>query len=64
VSALVREGALGPALTSSSVAYGAVYHVEIALLFATLIAVGPLVRPAVTQKGGSPTSFGLAGLPS
>lgn len=64
VSVLVRDGALGPALTSSSVAYGAVYHVEIALLFATLIAIGPLVRPAVIQKGGSPTSFGLAGLPS
>ena len=48
VSHLAVTGALGPALADPSAGYGAVYHVELALLFAGLAAVGPLVRfPAV-----------------
>ena len=46
VSALAEHGALGPALSGGSVGYSVVYHCEIALLFATLIALGPLVRRA------------------
>jgi BCD family chlorophyll transporter-like MFS transporter len=44
VSALVSQGSLGPALSGPAVGYSVVYHCEIALLFATLIALGPLVR--------------------
>jgi len=41
--ALAERGALGPALTGPAVGYGFVYHIELLLLFATLIAIGPLV---------------------
>jgi MFS transporter, BCD family, chlorophyll transporter len=44
VSGLAARGLLGSALTDPSVGYAVVYHLEIALLFATLIAIGPLVR--------------------
>ncbi|MGY2047826.1 MFS transporter [Methylobacterium sp. JK268] len=43
-SALAVNGRLGEALTDPSTGYLVVYHVEIALLFATLVAIGPLVR--------------------
>ncbi|MES2145627.1 MAG: PucC family protein [Pseudomonadota bacterium] len=41
---LVAQGSLGPALTDPSVAYALVYQIEIGLLFASLVALGPLVR--------------------
>jgi MFS transporter, BCD family, chlorophyll transporter len=44
--ALAADGQLGEALADPATGYLVVYHIEIALLFATLIAVGPLVRPA------------------
>jgi PUCC protein. len=44
VSALAVNGTLGPGMALNSVGYSFVYHCEIALLFATLIALGPLVR--------------------
>ncbi|MGX9355950.1 PucC family protein [Roseobacteraceae bacterium S113] len=37
-------GHLGEALTDPSVGYSVVYHTEIALIFFTLVALGPLVR--------------------
>ena len=43
VAHLVARGALGPGLSVPSVPYSVVYHLEIAALFATLIALGPLV---------------------
>ena len=46
VSGLGAHGFLSPALADPSVGYDTVYHVEIALLFATLVAIGPLVRPS------------------
>jgi len=56
VTTLSSQGALGPALTDPSVGYSMVYHVEMLLLFLTLIAVGPLVKrsisPAVPQTLG------------
>ncbi len=64
VSALATQGALGPALTSPAVGYSFVYHLEIALLFATLIAIGPLVRPArAADPSTASTPFGLAEFP-
>jgi BCD family chlorophyll transporter-like MFS transporter len=60
VSSLATSGALGPGLTSASVGYSFVYHIEIACLFATLVAIGPLVRAGAREK---PLRFGLADLP-
>jgi BCD family chlorophyll transporter-like MFS transporter len=67
VSSLGAQGALGPALADPSVGYGAVYYLEIILLFATLAAIGPLVRstsPArqATAQTSTP-AFGLAEFP-
>jgi BCD family chlorophyll transporter-like MFS transporter len=65
IGALASSGALGEALNSPATGYGVVYNLEILLLFATLIAIGPLVsqrRP--TQDTYSSTKFGLADMPS
>jgi MFS transporter, BCD family, chlorophyll transporter len=57
VSHLALSGKLGPALADPSTGYQFVYHLEIVLLFASLIAIGPLVRRAekwddkVSDKG-------------
>jgi BCD family chlorophyll transporter-like MFS transporter len=64
VTSLAASGALGPALTAPSTGYIVVYHIEIALLFATLIAVGPLVRPAAEAALASQTRFGLSAFPA
>jgi len=63
VGALATTGALGPALASPATGYSFVYHIEIALLFATLVAIGPLVRPASASSRPRPTQFGLAEFP-
>ena len=44
MSALAAEGHLGAALANPATGYSIVYHIEIALLFATLAVIGPLVR--------------------
>lgn len=49
VSGLAAHGLLGSALADPSIGYATVYHIEIALLFATLIAIGPLVRSTSGQ---------------
>ena len=46
VSALAAKGAFGESLAGPAVGYSVVYHIEIALLFFTLVAIGPLVRGA------------------
>ncbi len=53
VAALGRAGTLGPVLATQSTGYGAVYCIEILLLFATLIAIGPLagLAPAEPSSG-------------
>jgi BCD family chlorophyll transporter-like MFS transporter len=62
-STLAASGALGPALTGPVTGYGIVYHLEIALLFATLIAIGPLVRSAGVIAHRTETPFGLLNFP-
>ena len=63
-SGLAVQGALGPALTGPAVGYSMVYHVEIVLLFATLVAIGPLVRSQnAAARPQSGVKFGLAELP-
>ncbi|HEX8417007.1 MAG TPA: BCD family MFS transporter [Methylobacterium sp.] len=49
-SSLAVSGALGEAMSDPSVGYLIVYHIEIALLFATLVAIGPLVRDTATRE--------------
>jgi BCD family chlorophyll transporter-like MFS transporter len=44
VDAWAARGAFGPALTGNATGYGAVYALEIVLLFVALAAMGPLAR--------------------
>ncbi|ACA18103.1 PUCC protein [Methylobacterium sp. 4-46] len=53
-SALAVAGRLGEALTDASTGYLVVYHVEIAFLFATLVAIGPLTRAPARPRAGAP----------
>ena len=65
VDALAMSGALGAALRAPATGYSAVYHVEIALLFVTLVVLGPLVRlrpETVPPRDGRP--MGLADFPT
>ena len=61
-SSLSSNGLLGPALTDPAVAYSIVYHLEIVLLFATLVVIGPLVRFAAEPQRPQ-VKFGLAEFP-
>ncbi len=63
VAHLAQAGALGPALTSPHVGYSVVYHLEIALLFAALAAIGPLVRRGQDRFRPAP-KFGIAEFPT
>ena len=63
MSALAQQGALGSALGSPAVGFSFVYHLEIGLLFATLVAVGPLVRSGASQRSPSGQRLGLAEMP-
>lgn len=64
VTELGNAGVFGPALTGPAAGYGAVYHLEIVFLFATLAAIGPLVRPAGAPMAQQPhRKFGLADFP-
>jgi BCD family chlorophyll transporter-like MFS transporter len=66
VSSLAAQGAMGEALRSASVGYSVVYHLEVLLLFVTLVAIGPLVRTpqrdSERHAAGS-KKFGLAEFP-
>jgi BCD family chlorophyll transporter-like MFS transporter len=44
VSQLGAAGSLGAAFAEPAASYSVVYHIELLLLFVTLVAVGPLVR--------------------
>jgi BCD family chlorophyll transporter-like MFS transporter len=60
---LASRGSLGPALMGADTGYLVVYHVEIALLFVTLAAIGPLVRTAGDASRQTPAHLGLADFP-
>lgn len=60
ITSLAVHGSLGPALTGPSTGYGAVYQIEIILLFATLIAIGPLVRSGNKAASNDASEFELA----
>jgi BCD family chlorophyll transporter-like MFS transporter len=63
VSTLAARGTFGEVLTHPATGYIFVYHVELLLLFTTLIAIGPLVRTPRRGSAQPPTKFGLPGLP-
>jgi BCD family chlorophyll transporter-like MFS transporter len=45
-AAIAQTGVLGEGMNEPAIGYLIVYHIEIALLFAALVALGPLVRSA------------------
>jgi BCD family chlorophyll transporter-like MFS transporter len=57
VTSLLNSGRLGTGLNGDQIGYAFVYHLEIALLFACLIAMGPLVR--YSRERPQPQSNGL-----
>jgi BCD family chlorophyll transporter-like MFS transporter len=63
MAGLAANGSLGPALVGADTSYLIVYHLEIALLFATLAAIGPLVRTAGDASRQTPAHLGLADYP-
>ena len=63
VTHLGADGALGPAFTGPAPGYDTVYHFEIILLFATLIAIGPLARTTRAIRPQYQSTFGLAEFP-
>ena len=63
VNGMALAGDLGVALQTASTGYSVVYHLEIGLLFVTLVILGPLVRYA-PLAAPSPTRIGLADFPT
>ena len=61
ISGLATRGALGEALAGPATGYGAVYLLEIVLLFATIVVIGPLVRPLAASMQPESMRVGLAG---
>ncbi|MGZ5929390.1 MAG: BCD family MFS transporter [Rhizomicrobium sp.] len=59
VSHLALQGRLGTVLNGHATGYGAIYYIEILLLFASLIAIGPLARHR-TSIDHTPDRTGLA----
>lgn len=63
INSLAATGALGEALVSPVVGYSVVYHIEIGLLFASLVVLGPLVGRSRQSDIIPPRTIGLADLP-
>ena len=63
VEALAARDMLGPVFQTPEAGYSVVYHIEIALLFAALAAVGPLARFAGAPDPAERGRFGLEGFP-
>ena len=64
VSGLAMDGALGEALAGPATGYAFVYYLEVFLLFATLVAIGPLAAFSAADEGTGKSRFGLAEFPS
>lgn len=64
VNHVATSGNLGAALNDPATGYSVVYHLEILLLFATLVALGPLVRTVTRPQRGEAGKIGLADLPT
>lgn len=64
IGSLAAQGALGEALSTPTSGYAVVYHLEVLLLFVTLVVIGPLARHAWDRRSISSTKFGLAEFPT
>ncbi len=64
VASLATHGSLGPVLSGTATGYAAVYQIEIVLLFATLVAIGPLVRSGAAPTGAAAAEYELAEFPN
>ena len=64
VNGAAMAGTFGPGMQNATTGYSVVYHIEIYLLFATLIAVGPLVRIPRTAQDKQTGRIGLADFPT
>jgi len=66
VGMVAMSGQLGVALADPATGYSFVYHLEIALIFFTLVALGPLVRVgrATPRATGDTARIGLADFPT
>ncbi len=62
VGSLAMSGKLGSALADPATGYSFVYHLEIYMLFVTIIALGPLVRIRAHRTSSGP--IGLADFPT
>ncbi|MEM8980285.1 MAG: PucC family protein [Pseudomonadota bacterium] len=62
VNAGAAKGVFGPGMTDAATGYSVVYHIEIALIFVTLIVLGPLVRRGQTNPENR--QIGLADFPT
>jgi BCD family chlorophyll transporter-like MFS transporter len=60
VTSLATHGSLGAGLAGAATGYGFVYYIEIILLFATLVAIGPLVRSGKDTLAAAATDYKLA----
>ncbi len=63
IGSLASAGKLGVALTDPATGYAFVYQLEIVLIFAGLIAIGPLVRRFDVRDSEPVQRFGMAELP-
>jgi len=64
ISSAAIANDLGVTLAGPATGYGFVYFFEIMLLFATIVALGPLVRGRAAGQAISPTRFGLSEFPT
>ncbi|MEM7074667.1 MAG: PucC family protein [Pseudomonadota bacterium] len=67
VNSIAASNMLGEVLNTPATGYSFVYHIEIALLFLTLAALGPLVRyarPTPNRQTTQATRIGLADFPT
>ena len=63
VTQLAMNGTFGETLAHPAIGYSVVYHLEIALLFATLAALGPLTSTRTSSSVASTRQFGIAHFP-
>jgi BCD family chlorophyll transporter-like MFS transporter len=63
IGSLATGGWLGESLISPVTGYSFVYHLEMYLLFAVLIAIGPLAKRARHEQAAQQRKFGLAEFP-
>ena len=64
---LGHAGWFGPGLTNADIGYSVVYHLEIGLLFLTLVILGPLVRTRIFSDPShkrDDSRFGIADFPT